>query len=270
MPTLVIATVMWHVPGELHNVSLRFMQRLMHFLLLLPPHQYLSWKIVYNIVLFTYILCIFQWRFAFNYNVIYDAVNDNVSRILDLVNFVALIVAHSVVAMELLWRNHSQQIEQQLQQIQYIARIQFGHNMNLKRIESYCNVIYRIVYIRVGILLSLTVYNCISTSTSLLLICHLYSEIILTLRCIEFSLHSILVLSFYKELIDVGNEIVAKLNNTQLQLEPVCISSTDRLSTLQKLHQLLWQTHRNIEGNFELSLIVVMMKTLLLRYILAQ
>lgn len=53
-------------------------------------------------------MCILQWRFAFNYNVIYDIINDDVSRVLDLVNFVALIVGHSIVAMELLWRNHSE------------------------------------------------------------------------------------------------------------------------------------------------------------------
>jgi len=108
---------MWHVSGELHNASLRFMRHLMRFFLLLPPHSHLSWKMIYNIALFIYIMCILQLRFAFNYNVIYDLIHDDVSRVLDLVNFVALIVGHSVVAMELLWRNHSEQIEQQLQQI---------------------------------------------------------------------------------------------------------------------------------------------------------
>jgi len=162
-----------------------------------------------------------------------------------------LIVGHSVVAMELLWKNHSEQIEQQLQQIRYVLRIYFGHKVNLNRIKSYCNVIYSILFIRVMVIFLLTIYNCITTNTSLLLICHLYSEIVLTLRCIEFSLHSILVLAFYKELIDVGDEIVAKLIDDL---------NVKRLSTLQQLHQLLWQSHRDIEINFERSLIVVMVK----------
>lgn len=101
-------------------------------------------------------------------------------------------------------------------------------------------------------MLLLTIYNYATTITSLLLIYHFYSEIVLTLRCIEFSLHTILVLAFYRELIDAGNEIVAKLADA---------ANVRHLSTLQHLHQLLWQIHRDIETNFERSLIVVMMKS---------
>ncbi|KAM8703874.1 hypothetical protein ACLKA7_008494 [Drosophila subpalustris] len=251
---------MWHVSGELHNVSLRLMQRLMHFFLLLPPHPHLSWKMSYSIALFTYIMWICQWRFAFNYNVIYDFINDDVSRVLDLVNFVALIVGHSAVATEALWSNHSEKIEQQLQKICYALRIHCGHKVNLERIENHCNHIYRILCIRVMILLLLTIYNCITTNTSQLLICHLYSEIVLTLRCFEFSLHSILVLAFYQELIDAGSEILKKLDNPR-QFGSGHDSTVKYLSTLQELHQLLWKTHRDIESNFERSLTVVMMKS---------
>ncbi|KAL7731221.1 hypothetical protein ACLKA6_014408 [Drosophila palustris] len=212
---------MWHVSGELHNVSLRLMQRLMHFFLLQPPHPHLSWKMSYSIALFTYIMWICQWRFAFNYNVIYDFINDDVSRVLDLVNFVALIVGHSAVATEVLWSNHSDKIEQQLQKMCYALRIHCGHK---------------------------------------LLICHLYSEIVLTLRCFEFSLHSILVLAFYQELIDAGSEILKKLDNPR-QFGSGNDSTMKYLSTLQELHQLLWKTHRDIESNFERSLTVVIMKS---------
>ncbi|XP_060647182.1 putative gustatory receptor 98a [Drosophila nasuta] len=223
---------MWHVPGELHNVSLRFMRHLMHLLLLLPPQPELGWKILYNTVLFIYILSIFRWRFAFNYEVIFDAVNDDVSRVLDLINFVALIVGHSVMATELLWWNLSDQ--------------------------RYCNIIYKIIAIRFSILFSITIFNCISTNTSLLLICHLYSELVFTLRCMEFSLHATLVLGFYKELNDVGNDIVMRLSNNLLASE--LNLQVQRLAVLQQLHQLLWKTHRDIEKNFERSLIMVMMK----------
>ncbi|KAH8414290.1 hypothetical protein KR215_002444 [Drosophila sulfurigaster] len=249
---------MWHVPGELHNVSLRFMRRLMHLLLLLPPQPELGWKILYNTVLFIYILSIFRWRFAFNYEVIFDAVNDDVSRVLDLINFVALIVGHLVMATELLWRNLSDQIEQQFQQIRYVLRIQFGHKVKLKRIKRYCNIIYKIIAIRFSILFSITIFNCISTNTSLLLICHMYSELVFTLRCMEFSLHATLILGFYKELNDVGNDIVMRLSNNLLASE--LNLQVQRLAVLQQLHQLLWKTHRDIELNFERSLIMVMMK----------
>ncbi|KAH8388255.1 hypothetical protein KR093_002295, partial [Drosophila rubida] len=249
---------MWHVPGELHNVSLRCMRHLMHLLLLLPPQPHLGWKILYSSAIFVYLLSIFRWRFAFNYDVIFDVVNDEVSRVLDLINFVALIVGHFVVATELLWRNHSEHIQLQFQQLRYVLRIQFGHKVQLKRIERYCNLIYGIVAIRIAVLLCITIANYMTTNTSLLLICHLYSELVFTLRCIEFSLHAALVLAFYKELGDVGSEIVARLSSnlveSQLNLQ------VQRLAAIQQIHQLLWEIHRSIEANFERSLMMVMLK----------
>ncbi|KAH8417882.1 hypothetical protein KR222_007570, partial [Zaprionus bogoriensis] len=252
---------MWHLPGELHNVSLRLVRRIMHLVFLLPPRPYLTLRMLYTLAVFAYIVFIFQWRFAFNYNVIYDVVHDDVSRVLDLVNFIALIVGHSVVAQELLWRNHGDRIEQQFQQIRFVLRMQLGHQVNLERIQRYCRVIYTIISMRVALLLLITVYNCLTTSTSHLLICHLYSEMVLTLRCVEFSLYAMLVLAMYSELHEAGVGIVFRLETLPAEQQIDIRREVDRLVILQQLHQLLWKTQRDIETNFERSLIVVMMKS---------
>lgn len=251
---------MWHLPGELHNVSLRLLRRLMHFLLMLPPHPCVLLRVLYTLAVLSYIVCIFEWRFAFNYNVIYDVVHDDVSRVLDLVNFIALIVGHSIVAQELLWRDHSDRLEQQLQHIRFLLRVQFGHHVNLKRIESYCNVIYRIITFRVTVLLLITIYNCLTTNTSHLLVCHLYSEMVLTLRCVEFSLYSVLVLALYRELHEAGLDIVSKLDGFSSDSDSGFHHQVGCIAILQQLHQALWKTQLDIEANFERSLIVVTMK----------
>lgn len=253
--------VMWHLPGELHNVSLRLLRRLMHLLLLLPPRACLILRIVYTLAVLVYILCIFEWRFAFNYNVIYDVVHDDVSRVLDLVNFVALIVGHCIIAHELIWRDHSDHLEQQLQQIRFVLRVQLGHQVDIRRIERYCHVIYRIISLRVAVLLVITIYNYLTTNTSHLLICHLYSEMVLTLRCVEFSLYSVLVLAMYRELHEAGLVIVSNLQMYSSEMESELHHQVGHIAILQQLHQVLWKTQRDIEANFERSLIVVMMKS---------
>lgn len=252
---------MWHLPGELHNVSLRLLRRLMHFFLLLPPRPCVILKILYTLAVLAYILCIFEWRLAFNYNVIYDVVHDDVSRVLDLVNFVALIVGHCIVTQELLWRDHSDRLEQQLQHIRFVLRVQFGHHVDLRRIERYCNLIYRIIFLRVAVLLLITIYNCLTTNTSHLLVCHMYSEMVLTLRCVEFSLYSVLVLALYRELHEAGLVIVSKLEMYSSEMDSEFQHQVGCIAILQQLHQVLWKTQRDIEGNFERSLIVVMMKS---------
>lgn len=77
-----------------------------------------------------------RWRFAFNYNVIYDYSNDHLSRIIDLVNFDLLIVGHFIVALEMIWKNRSEKIDQQILHIQYVLCDQFHRKMNMNESSS--------------------------------------------------------------------------------------------------------------------------------------
>ncbi|XP_060647184.1 putative gustatory receptor 98a [Drosophila nasuta] len=247
---------MWHVPIELHNVSLRLMRRLMHLLLLLPPQVWRHVNLFYMVALFAYLAFFFHWRISFNYQVVYDIQVDFFSRFIDVLNFLALITCHIAVAMELLWRNRSEQIEQQLERMRYMLRVQFGHQVNLQRIQSHCRCIYGSLLLRCIILLGMSIYNNLVTDESLLLYYNFYSEIVLLIRFSEFSLYSVLIMAFYQELIEVSSELVEQLQSSGCELT----NSLERLSTLRQLHSILWNTIRSIERNFERSLIIVMLK----------
>ncbi|KAH8312217.1 hypothetical protein KR044_009829 [Drosophila immigrans] len=252
---------MWHVPNELHDISLRFMRHLMHLFVLTPPRNYLYLKLLYSTALFLYISVICSWRFFGDYSVVYDVRCDHLSHFLDFANFAALITGHALVSLDLLWRNCSDQIEQQLQRIRHELRLQFRHKVNLQRIESHCNFINRLILSRMLLLLATSVYNSMQeTHSSVPLMCNFYSEIIFTLRCGEFTLHSTLVLAFYKELLEAGQQLVQQLNIKWQQMSQDERLLLQQLSRLQHMHQSLWQIQRDIECNFERSLTLVMLK----------
>ncbi|KAH8312218.1 hypothetical protein KR044_009828 [Drosophila immigrans] len=247
---------MWHVPIELHNVSLRLMRRVMHLLLLLPPRQLRHVRLLHTLALFGYLAFIFQWRISFNYHVVYDIRIDYFSRFIDVLNFVALVACHTVVAMELMWRNRSAQIEQQLERMKYLLRVQFGHNVNLQRIRRYCRWIYASLLLRCLILLLMTIYNNQVTNVSMILYYDFYSELVLLIRFSEFSLYAVLILCFYQELLEVSHKLMPQIESCNTEVS----SFLERLSTLRQLHSILWNTIRSIERNFELGLIIVMLK----------
>ncbi|KAL7731220.1 hypothetical protein ACLKA6_014407 [Drosophila palustris] len=246
-------SVMWHVPIELHDASLRLMRRLMHCLLLLPPRPVRFLQLLYMFTLLMYLGFVFHWRIGFNYHVVYDIQLDQFSRMIDVLNFVVLIACHIVVAMELLWKNRSEEIEQQLERIRYLLRVQFGYKVNLLRIRRYCQGICGSWFLRCLLLFGMTVYTNVGTDVVLLLYYHFYSEVVLLLRFSEFSLYSLLILAFYQELHEVSLNLI-------LELETSSVASLNRLSTLRQVHGILWNTIRTIECNFELSLITVMLK----------
>ncbi|KAH8417628.1 hypothetical protein KR222_002997, partial [Zaprionus bogoriensis] len=251
---------MWHAPGELHDASLRFMRRLMQCLLLLPPSCRMNLKLLYSVVVFVHLAFVFKWRFSFNYHVVYDIRNDHVSRIIDLLNFVALVLAHAIVAMELLWRNSSEQVQQQLQRIRYTLRVQFGHSVNLQRIRNCCNALYGSLIARVLFLFAMTMYSNAYTDTSVLLLYSFYSELVLLVRFSEFSVHSALVMCFYRDLRDASSNLMLELERKRFDSFLVRRELLARLYTMQQLHGQLWCTVRLIERNFELSLATVMLK----------
>ncbi|XP_064550888.1 putative gustatory receptor 98a [Drosophila montana] len=250
------ALVMWHVPGELDVASLRLMRGSMHCLLILPPRSHLYLKLLYNIALLVYIGFIFRWRYLIDQNIVFL---DNKSRIVYLVGILELLVGHCVVAMELLWSNHSKMIEQQFQEIHDILCVRLGRKVNLVRIEGYCNVIYRFNFIRIAALAAVTIYSLIATNNFFLL-CNLYSETLFALRCGEFTLHTVLVLAFFQELNDAANEILLGMERLRLDLCSDYCLSAECLAGLQQIHLLLWKNQRDIEHNFLRSLIVIIMK----------
>lgn len=253
---------MWHVPGKLHDASLRCMRWLMHCLLLLPPRPRKELKILYTVVLLIYLAYVTSWRFSFNYHVVYDMKNDHVSRYIDLLNFVGLIVSHVIVVMELLWKNHGEEIERQLQHMRHILRVQFGHEVNLERIRLYCNILIGSLIVRLIILLGMTIFvNFVTDNLFLLFYCY-YSEIVLLIRLSEFSMYSSLILCFYRELSVVSSTLIDKLECIISEMSPMRRILLHRLITLQHLHGLLWNTTRAIEQNFSLSLISIMLKLL--------
>lgn len=251
---------MWHVPGELHDASMRIMRRLLHCLLLLPPSPHVQLRVLYTAGLLIYLVLIFKWRFNFNYHVVYDIKNDHVSRIIDLLNFVGLITCHGTVVMELIWRNRSEQVEQQLQRIRHILRVQFGHNVNLERIRRYCRILFGSLIVRVLMLAGMTVYDNMMTDTSVLLFYSFYSEVVILTRFSEFTMYSSLILCFYRDLRQVSSTLMAELEKTRFEICSVRRKLLDRLFTMQQLHGILWNTIREIESYFELSLILIMLK----------
>lgn len=252
--------VMWHIPSELHDASLRVVRRLMHCLLLLPPRPQVKLKILYMIVLLFYLVFIAHWRFSFNYTVIYDVKNDYVSRAIDLQKFVGLVICHAVITTELLWKNRSAEIELQLQRMRHSLRVQFGYCVNLERIRLYCNILIGSLIVRVLMFLAMTLYINFVTDEFVLVFYDLYSEVILLTRFTEFTIYSVLILTFYKDLCDISETLIAELERTPSEMSSVRRVLMDRLSMLQHLHGLLWSTIRKIEENFKMSLISMMLK----------
>lgn len=253
---------MWYVPGKLHDASLRIMRRLMHCMLLLPPRPQVELKVLYTIVLLIYLIFVLNWRFSFNYHVVYDLKNDHVTRNIDLLNFVGLTLSHAIVAMELLWKNRSEQVELQLQRLRHILRVQFEHNVNLRRIRWYSNTIFASLVVRVLILATVTIYVNFVTDNLVLLFYSHYSEVVLLMRFSEFTMYSSLILCFYRDLCEVSTTLIADLESTSPEMCSVRHILLDRLFALQHLHGLLWNSTRLIEQNFELSLISIMLKLL--------
>lgn len=121
------------------------------------------------------------------------------------------------------------------------------------RVRVYSRVIYGFLFLRVTVLLSITIYNYLVTNTSLLLIANFYLELVVIVRCTDFTMHVALVLAIYHELMEASSEII-------LQLEVQLPLSIQKLKTLQQIHHTLWTTHREIEKSFGQSLLVVMLK----------
>ncbi|XP_062123396.1 putative gustatory receptor 98a [Drosophila sulfurigaster albostrigata] len=238
---------------ELQDCSLRLMRHFMCCILLLPPRPQLHLKLFYSLSILTYLIIITHWRFGFEYEVNYDYMNDYFSRAVDLFNFVALISGHVTVALELIWRNRSVVIDQKFQELQNTLHEKLGHKVNVKRIQLHCNLVFSFLFLRVIVLTIMTLMNFTTTSTYFLYVLNFYSEMVEILRCCEFILHGVLVLSIYQELNYASYQLVLELQTKN----NLCV---ERIFVMQELHQLLWRTQREIEKNFELSIIVIMMK----------
>lgn len=244
---------MCYVSVKVETLSLGFLRRLMRIILLQPPRPHLYLKLMYNAVLLVYLGLISHWRYAFNYNVIYDHRNDNLSRIIDLFNFNLLIMGHLIVIIEVIWMNRSERIDQHFLHIKYILCDRLHRKFNYYRVRVYCSIIYVFLFLRVFVLLAITIYNYLASNTSVLLILNFYSELVLIVRGGDFTLHVALVLAIYQELMEVGSDLI-------LQLEQQLPISIHKIKILQQVHHTLWRVHRDIEKSYEQSLLVVMLK----------
>lgn len=251
---------MGYVSVKVHNSALRIIQLLMCLALIVPPRPYPQLRLLYTGAMLVYLGLIFRWRIAFNYTVDYDRLNDPLSYVLDLVNFMALVVSHMVVSFELIWQNRSNQIEKQFSHIQHVLCERTGHKLNTRSNRLKTNIVFILLLLRVLMLLGTTVYNNSRANTSLLLISNFYSQIVLILRCNEFTLHSAFVLTIYQELHDAASSVILKLESSRYETWSLRRLPLKHIATLQQLHLLLWQIQRDIERNFERSLVMLMLK----------
>ncbi|BFF92563.1 putative gustatory receptor 98a [Drosophila madeirensis] len=76
--------------GDLYSCSLRHMHRAMKCLGIVPLGQHFYLKILCNLVMVVVISIAILWRFSFKYEFGYDFLNDHMSRVIDLSNFVEL------------------------------------------------------------------------------------------------------------------------------------------------------------------------------------
>ncbi|KAH8288755.1 hypothetical protein KR054_009284 [Drosophila jambulina] len=246
---------MGQVSGELHAVSLLTMNRVMKCLVILPVGQHLMAKVLSNVVLVITVGLSSYLRFSFDYDFTYDFINDHFSRVIDLANFVALIISHVVIVSQLVWRNFRTEVDGQLEGIHRLMNAQLGRRVNLDRVCSYCNAVYGSLLIRCVIFCSINVYN-----NKALTYYALYSEIVLLVGFTEFTLYCAVILALYQELILAGLSTLAELERSRFELWSVRRFSLEKLAKLQRIHGLLWRAIRCLERNFQLCLIITLMK----------
>ncbi|XP_017866411.1 PREDICTED: putative gustatory receptor 98a [Drosophila arizonae] len=251
---------MCDVPVKQHNSALRFIRLLMCLTLIVPPRPHRQLRLLYTGSMVVYLCLISRWRIAFNYHVDYDRLNDTVSYVLDLLNFVALTVSHFVISFQLIWQSRSSRIEAQFSHIQNVLYEKIGHKVNAARSRLITNRVFRLLLFRILILLGLTVYNNTSSNESLLLIANFYSQVVLILRCSEFALHSALVLTIYQEMYEAASAVISRLESSRCHTWSPRRLPLKHIACLQQLHLLLWNLQRDIEKYFERALIVLMLK----------
>ncbi|XP_041630326.1 putative gustatory receptor 98a [Drosophila kikkawai] len=246
---------MGQVSGELHAVSLLAMNRVMKYIVIVPVGQHLMAKVLCNVILIIAVGLSSFLRFSFDYDFTYDFINDHFSRVIDLTNYVSLIISHVIVVTQLVWRNHCAEIDSQLEGICRVMNAQLGRRMNLDRVRAYCNAVYASLFIRCLVFCSINVYN-----NKALTYYALYSEIVLLMRFSEFTLYCAVILALYQELILAGLNILAELERSRFELWSVRRLSLEKLAKLQRIHGLLWRANRCLERNFQLCLIILLMK----------
>ncbi|KAH8251954.1 hypothetical protein KR038_011928 [Drosophila bunnanda] len=246
---------MGQVSGELHAVSLLAMNRVMKCIVILPMGQHLVAKVLCVMVLLITVGLSSYFRFSFDYDFTYDFINDHFSRIVDLTNYVALMMSHVVIVNQLVWRNCRTEIDSQLERIHRVMNAQLGRRVNLDRVRSYCNAIYGSLFIRCLIFGLINVYN-----NRALTYYALYSEIVLHARFSEFTLYCAVILALYQELILASLSVLAELERSRFELWSVRRLSLEKLAKLQRIHGLIWRANRCLERNFQLCLIIMLMK----------
>ncbi|EDV53412.1 putative gustatory receptor 98a [Drosophila erecta] len=243
------------MPAELHAASLLHMRRLMKCLGMLPFGQNLCAKVFCYVLLFISLVFSSYWRFSFDYELDYDFLNDRFSSTIDLSNFVALVVGHAIIVLELLWANCSKDVDRQLQAVHNQIKLQLGTLDKTDRVRKYCNWIYGSLVVRWLIFIVVTVY-----SDRALTLYATYSELVLLARFSEFTLYCAVILFLYQELIVGGSNVLDELHRTRFEMSSIRRLSLQKLAKLQAIHNSLWQAIRCLENYFQLSLITLLMK----------
>lgn len=246
---------MEQMSGELHAASLLYMRRLMKCLGMLPFGQNLFSKGFCYVLLFVSLGFSSYWRFSFDYEFDYDFLNDRFSSTIDLSNFVALVLGHAIIVLELLWGNCSKDVDRQLQAIHSQIKLQLGTSNSTDRVRRYCNWIYGSLIIRWLIFIVVTIY-----SNRALTINATYSELVFLARFSEFTLYCAVILFIYQELIVGGSNVLDELYRTRYEMSSIRRLSLQKLAKLQAIHNSLWQAIRCLECYFQLSLITLLMK----------
>ncbi|XP_017034981.2 putative gustatory receptor 98a [Drosophila kikkawai] len=243
------------VSGELHAVSLLGMNRVMKCMVMLPVSKHLIAKVFCNAVLFTTVGFSTSWRLSFEYDLAYDFRNDPFSRIIDLMNFIALITSHVIIVMELVWLKSGDDINSQLEEIRREMNVLLGVQVNLQRVRAYCNAVYASLFIRCLAFGLVTIY-----ANRSLTYYAFYSEIVLLVRFSQFTLFSAVIMVLYQELSPAGESVLAELECSLFELSSVRRSSLEKLAKLQRVHGLLWRAIRCLEHNFQICLITMLLK----------
>ncbi|XP_020799843.1 putative gustatory receptor 98a [Drosophila serrata] len=243
------------VSGELHAVSMLGMDRVMKCMVMLPVSEHLIAKVFCNAILVCTVVFSTRWRLRFDYEINYDVRNDQFSRFIDMTNYVAMIVSHIIIVMELVWLKRNDEVNNQLEGIRREMNVLLGIEVNLQRVRGYCNAVYASLFIRCLVFgLATIIANRPLTYYAI------YSEIVLLVRFSQFSLFCAVILALYQELTPAGLSVLAELESSLYELDSVRQSSIENLAKLQRLHGLLWQAIRCLEHNFQICLITMLMK----------
>lgn len=241
--------------GELHAASLLRMNRVMKCMGIQPVRNHLDAKLLCTLIVMTAVGVSTYLYLSFDYSSMFIFREEPLSIIFDFCDFVFLMAVHTIVVVQRIWLNSRQDVDGQLQRILLKMDEYLGQQVDLQRVRTYCNAVYGSLLIRCLLSSLMTVYI-----NEPIIYYAFFSNLVLLVSFSEFTLYCVVILALYQELILAGSRVLRELDSTGLEPNAVHQLSLEKLEHLQRLHRLLWQAMRSLEGNFHLSLICVLLK----------